>query len=184
MKIFIETERLILRELLSTDAEAYFEMDSNPEVHKYLGNHPIQLIEQAREVIENIQQQYNENNIGRWAVIEKSSGKFIGWSGLKLVKENWNNHTHYHDIGYRFMPNYWGKGYATESAMAAIEFGFKNLNLLEIIGTAHVENKASRRALEKCGLTFIENYFWKDIKCDWLSITKEEWKRKIVERPS
>lgn len=49
------------------------------------------------------------------------------------------------------------------------------MNLTEIIGIANEENKASRRALEKCELKFIEQFMWKDIKCDWLKITKEEW---------
>jgi len=180
MKIYAETPRLILRELVPSDAEAFYEMDSNIEVHKYLGNNPIKTIDQASEAIFNVRQQYIENKIGRWAAIEKSTGDFIGWSGLKLVKENWNNHLNFYDVGYRLNPKYWGKGYATESAMAAIEFGFTKLDLVEIIGTANIENKASRRALEKCGLTFIENFYWKDIKCDWLRITIEEWRIKII----
>lgn len=177
MKLTIETQRLVLRELLPTDAQSFFEMDSNVEVHKYLGNNPMQSLEQAHEAIAQVRQQYLENNIGRWAAIEKSSGAFIGWSGLKLVKENWNNHMNFYDIGYRFSPHYWGKGYASESAMAALEYGFSTMQLKEIIGTANVENKASRRVLEKCGLTFKEQFFWKDIQCDWLKITKEDWKK-------
>jgi [ribosomal protein S5]-alanine N-acetyltransferase len=175
MKIFAETERLILRELLTTDVEAFFEMDSNAEVHKYLGNNPIQTLDQAFEQIANVQQQYIDNKIGRWAVIEKSSGEFIGWCGLKLVKENWNNHINFYDIGYRLNPKYWQKGYATESAMAALAYGFNNLKISEIIGTANVENKASRNTLEKCGLKFIEKFYWNTIYCDWLRITNEEW---------
>lgn len=175
MQAIIETERLILRELQQSDAEAYFKMDADAAVHTYLGNHPMQTIEQAIQAIAYVQQQYKDHNIGRWAVIEKASGEFIGWSGLKLVRETWNNHTDYYDIGYRLMPEYWGKGYATESAKAALAYGFNELNLVEIIGCANIENKASRRALEKCGLTFVEHFYWKDIKCDWLKITREEW---------
>jgi RimJ/RimL family protein N-acetyltransferase len=171
----IETERLILREFRETDLEDFFEMDSNPEVHKYLGNNPVKTVEQTREVIVNIRKQYIENGIGRWAAIEKSSGNFIGWSGLKFIREYENNHINFYDVGYRLSPEYWGKGYATESAKAAIEYGFTKINMNEIIGSANIENKASRRALEKCGLKFIEHFMWKDIKCDWLKITKEEW---------
>ncbi len=176
MKFHIETERLILREFRETDVEDFFEMDSNPEVHKYLGNNPVKTIEQAREVIATIRQQYLDNGIGRWVTIEKSSGRFIGWSGLKFIREEENNHINFYDVGYRLHPKYWGKGYATESCKAALEFGFGTMNLNEIIGIANEENKASRRALEKCGLKFVEQFIWKDIKCDWLKITKEEWK--------
>src|SRR5918993_1172509 len=99
--MIIETERLILREFLPSDDEGMFELDSNPEVHKYLGENPSHTIEQAREMIANIRQQYAENGIGRWAAIEKETGNFIGWSGLKFIREYENNRIHYYDVGYR-----------------------------------------------------------------------------------
>lgn len=175
MEIILETERLLLRNILLNDDLAMFELDSNASVHKYLGDDPIQTLEQSRKIIASILQQYIDNRIGRWAVIEKSSDSFIGWSGLKLIREYKNNHINYYDVGYRLIPKYWGKGYATESAKAAIEYGFTTMNLLEIIGTVHQENKASRRALEKCGLKFIEEFMWENLPCDWLKITKEEF---------
>ncbi len=178
MKFHIETERLILRELQQSDADAFFEMDSSVEVHKYLGNNPIKTIEHIYDVIANIHQQYLDNGIGRWATIEKSSGTFIGWSGLKFRRDEENNHINFYDVGYRLHPNYWSKGYATESCKAALEYGFKTLNSNKIIGTTNEENKASRRVLEKCGLKFVEKFMWKEIKCDWLEITKEEWQSK------
>lgn len=178
MKI-IETERLFLRELQLSDAERMFELDSNPQVHQYLGNKPIHNIEQSEEIITNIRQQYIDNGVGRWATIEKSTGEFIGWSGLKYITDYWNNNTNFHDVGYRFIPKYWGKGYATESAKAALEYAFNTMKLNKVIGTCHEENKASRKVLEKCGLQFIEKFIYKDeIPCDWLKITKEEWERK------
>lgn len=109
MKFHIETERLILRELRPSDEESWFEMDSNDEVHRYLGNKPVTSIEQIRAASQSIRQQYEENGIGRWAVIEKSSGNFIGWSGLKLIKEYENKHINFYDVGYRLHPKYWGK---------------------------------------------------------------------------
>lgn len=171
----IETKRLILREFLPSDEVGMFELDSNPAVHKYLGNNPIATIEQAREIIEKIRVQYIKNGIGRWATIETTSGQFIGWSGLKFISDVENNQTNFHDVGYRFMPQYWGKGYATESAKAALEYAFNTMKLKEVIGTCHEENKASRKVLEKCGLKFVEKFLWKNITCDWLKITKEEW---------
>lgn len=173
----VETERLILRELLPTDAEGMFELDSDKEVHKYLGNNPTQTIEQASDVIALVRKQYEENGIGRWAVIEKASGNFVGWSGLKYIREYENNQINFYDVGYRLIPKYWGKGYATESARAAIAYGFKRFQMNEIIGSANVANVRSRRALEKCGLKYVEQFMWKDILCDWLKITREEWEQ-------
>jgi len=171
----IITERLILRKFQPEDAEAMFELDSNPAVHTYLGNNPMQTMDQARDIIKSLLSQYEEHGIGRWAAIEKSSGKFIGWSGLKFMTDPINNRSHYYDVGYRFIPQFWGKGYATESAKAALEYGFTKMNMQEIVGTVSIENHASRRALEKCGLTFVEKFMWRDIPCDWLKITRTEW---------
>ncbi len=177
MKIFIETERLILRELLSTDDERMFELDSDPEVHTFLGNKPVKSIEESRAIIQSVQQQYIDNGIGRWAVVEKSSGSFVGWTGLKLIKELTNNHIDFYDVGYRLIKKYWGKGYATESAKASVQYGFEQMQLNEIFGITHVENIKSKRALEKCGLKFIETFEHNGIPCNWFRITKEEWER-------
>ncbi len=79
MNIHIETERLIIRPLAPADDEAMFDMDSDPEVHKYLGNNPILSIEAEREVIAYVMRQYEDRGIGRWAVEEKATGHFVGW---------------------------------------------------------------------------------------------------------
>ena len=73
------------------------------------------------------------------------------------------------------MQKYWGNGFATETAKAAIKYGFKTLGANEIFGSVHVENTQSRKVLEKCGLIFTEKFYWKDLPCDWLKITKEDW---------
>ena len=171
----IETERLILRELLPADDEGMFELDSDPEVHLYLGNQPVKSIEEARAIIQSVRQQYIDNGIGRWAVIEKSSGNFVGWTGLKLIRELTNNHIDFYDVGYRLIKKYWGKGYATESAKVSLKYGFEQLKLNEIFGITHVDNMKSRKALEKCGLTYIETFERNGIPCNWFRITKEEW---------
>ena len=78
MQFHVETERLILRELKQVDLEGMFELDSNPEVHKYLGNKPVKTIEESQKRIESIRNQYQKHGIGRFGVIEKSSGDFMG----------------------------------------------------------------------------------------------------------
>jgi len=77
-KIFIETERLLLREIIPEDAKAFFEMDRNHEVVKYVGIKPLTEIGQSIEMIKSIRKQYEENGIGRWAVIRKDTGQFAG----------------------------------------------------------------------------------------------------------
>jgi RimJ/RimL family protein N-acetyltransferase len=175
MEIWIETERLILRELLPTDEEAWFEMDSDPRVHQFLGNKPVTDIEQIRMAYQSIRQQYLDNGIGRWAVVEKESGKFIGWTGLKFHDEIENNHINFVDIGYRLHPAYWGKGYATESVKAAIQYGFNHLKLDEIISMVHHENRASKNVMAKCGFSFVEAFLSENELYHWFKLTREEW---------
>lgn len=174
----VVTPRLILRRFRQQDAEALFAMDSLPEVHRYLGNTPMRSLEQAHETIAMIMDQYEKNGIGRWAVIEKSSGDLAGWSGLKRITEPYSNgRVGFYDVGYRFAPRFWGLGYATESARAALGYGFTVMGLDEIIGTAHAMNTRSRRVLEKCGLSFVEQFYWRNILCDWLSVSRETWRQ-------
>lgn len=161
MTIFAETERLILREVLDSDLEGFFELDSDPDVHKYLGNRPITTRDEAKKAIDLIRRQYSERGVGRWAVVHKDSGEFMGWSGLKLnTKEESYHPKHYnfHDIGYRLIKRYWGQGYATESGKAAIDYGFDTMNLDAVYAITEMGNEASHRALEKIGLDLIEHY--------------------------
>ncbi|CAD7798277.1 Spermidine N(1)-acetyltransferase [Chryseobacterium aquaeductus] len=174
-KIFIETERLVLREIIPEDAEAFFAMDSNPEVVKYVGIQPLTDISQSIETIENIRKQYEENGIGRWAVIRKEDGKLVGWSGLKLIKEI-NNHQNIHDLGYRFTPEYWGKGYATETSIAVLNYAINSINLNEIYAYADVENAASNHILRKLGFQEKETFFDEGDQCFWYELKKENFK--------
>jgi RimJ/RimL family protein N-acetyltransferase len=175
MNIYAETERLILRPLEATDDHGMFELDSDPEVHRYLGNNPVQDIEQIRQVIQMVRRQYEDNGIGRWAVVEKSSGHFIGWSGLKLVKEVTNGHVNFYDLGYRLIRKYWGHGYATESARAAVIYGFNTLKLEDLYGMADVNNRASRAVLEKCGLRWVNSYEDEGDQMDWFHMNREDF---------
>lgn len=178
MKFYLETERLILRELLESDLEGMFELDSDPMVHKYLGNKPISTKQEAAEAINFIQLQYKERGIGRFAAVEKSTGNFIGWSGLKLnkgPKEELNGIQDFIDIGYRFIPKYWGKGYATESSIASLHYGFNTLNYSLICGAAELENKASNKILQKIGLNFKNDFYYQEIRCKWYELSKNDY---------
>jgi len=179
MKFYIETDRLILRDFLESDVEGMYELDSNPEVHRYLGNNPIKEINQIPPIIQFVRQQYEENGIGRWAVIEKKTNAFIGWSGLKLVKETRNQQSNYYDVGYRLIQKYWGKGYATESTLASLSYGFGESNLETICAAAQAENIASNKVLQKCGLKLINPYLENEVLENWYQITKSQWLDRI-----
>lgn len=180
MDIYIETERLILRPVLDTDLEGMFEMDSDADVHKYLGNRPIKTKEEAQKAIDYIKKQYTERGIGRWAVINKTTKEFMGWSGLKLNTKEESYHPIHHDfydVGYRFIKRFWGKGYATESGKAAIEYAFNTMKLKTINAITEMGNEASHNALLKIGLDCIEEYVFeaenKKFDLRWYKIDKK-----------
>lgn len=168
MIFHIETPRLILRDLLTQDAEDMFKMDSNPLVHQYLGNKPITTITEAHENIAFIRKQYIDFGIGRWAVIEKETGLFAGWAGLKWIAEEMNNHQNFYDLGYRLLPQFWGKGIATEAAKASFDYAFNELKVNTLYAITHVENLTSRHILEKIGFNFVETFKFQDFDCNWL----------------
>lgn len=167
MKIFLETERLILREITDNDKEGMFEMDSDPEVHKFLGNRPVKSIEESLASIQYIRQQYQERGIGRWALIIKDGNQFAGWCGLKYVTEPHERLINYYDLGYRLMRKHWGKGYATEGALASMDYAEKNLKLKEIFAYADINNTASNKILLKCGLKFKEECIHDGMQLNW-----------------
>ena len=178
MTFHIETERLILRDLRLTDVELMFELDSNPLVHEHLGGKPFTDINQSLENVESILSQYKAHGIGRWAVIEKTSGNFIGWSGLRLNTEYaMNDYVNYMDIGFRLIPKYWGKGYATESSLAALDYAFNTMNLKLINGITEFKNEASHAVLIKIGLKHTKDFIFEkeQMKLRWYELKKENY---------
>ncbi|HET9135426.1 MAG TPA: GNAT family N-acetyltransferase, partial [Candidatus Kapabacteria bacterium] len=160
---------------LLSDAEAVFEMESDPEVMRYMHSGVTRTLEDAQETISNIRRRYSEDGIGRWVVIEKNSGDFIGISGLRIVDELRNGHENYHSLGYRFIKRYWGNGYATEAAKAALQHGFETMELSDIYAVAMPENIASRAVLEKCGLRFVNEFDYHGRQETWYEISKADW---------
>ena len=151
MSIILETPRLYLRKFTEADVPLIKELNSQPEVVKYLHEPLLETEEQAKNILINhILPQY-KLNLGRWATFVKETDTFIGWCGLKYRPEL--NET---DLGYRFSSQHWGKGYATESAQHVLNYGLKTLKLKEITGRAHVENLASLKVLEKIGMQYIK----------------------------
>lgn len=173
MTIILETERLILREIELSDAQGMFELDSDYDVHKYLGEPVVNSIEESIEKIKNIQNQYLVNGVGRLAVIEKSSNTFLGWAGLKLEAPRPHHPEQYYDIGYRLIKKFWGKGFATEASKAALDYGFKQLKISDIYADVDANNTASKKVLEKMGLKYIKSFDDEGFLVDWYHINYE-----------
>lgn len=177
MNTVIETERLILRKLLPSDDEGMFLLDSNPNVHRFLGNNPVSTIAESRNMIENIRNQYVQNGTGRLAVILKESNEFIGWCGIKFITEPDNNHINFYEIGYRLREEFWGKGYAYEAAKACLDYGFHQMNITIMHASANIENSGSRKILEKMGMQQKNQFEWNGIPCVWYELNKTDYLR-------
>lgn len=165
--IRLETERFYLRDFTKDDLDDIFELDSDPKVHRYLGNNPVQSKAQIHQIIDDVLKQYELNGIGRWAIIDKSSGEHLGWSGLKIEAIKTNGFVNYPDLGYRLKSKHWGKGIATETAIACAKYAFDELNWEMLYGAADVANIASNIVLQKAGLKFVNEFKYDGELCNW-----------------
>ena len=157
MKVILETDRLLLREYVEDDAEAFFKLNSDPEVLRFVPDKALLNVEQARQIlIDHPIADYRKYGFGRGACILKSTGEQIGFAGLKYLEELGEV-----DVAFRLMRSHWGLGLATEAALASVRFGFADLDLKRIIGLVMPENIASVRVLEKTGLRYADSVsFW------------------------
>jgi ribosomal-protein-alanine N-acetyltransferase len=139
------------------DAEAFFKLNSNPEVLRFVPDKALLDVEQARQIlIDHPIVDYRKYGFGRGACILKSTGEQIGFAGLKHLEELGEV-----DVAYRLMPIHWGQGLATEAALSSVRYGLADLGLKRIIGLVMPENIASVRVLEKTGLRYAETVmFW------------------------
>jgi len=149
MQTLIETERLLLRNITLDDKEELLKLYSDPTVQKYTGEPVVESIEEIESAIRTRIKDYAKYGYGRWATILKNGMQFIGWAGLAYLPEFDEI-----DLGYRFLPEYWGTGIATEASQAILNYGFDKLELKKIVAIALKENKASIRVMEKVGMEF------------------------------
>lgn len=138
-----DTARLQHRAFTVDDAEAVFALNSNPDVMRFTGEPMLPSLDAARQSIEN-HRDFDDVGYGRWACVLKETQAVIGFCGLKYLSD-----LDEVDIGYRLLPQYWGRGLATEACVASLGFGFNTLRLDQIIGLVIPENTASIRVLEK-----------------------------------
>ncbi|WP_313374625.1 GNAT family N-acetyltransferase [Chishuiella sp.] len=170
----LETDRLIIRPITIDDLQAYYEMDSQPEVHTFLRAAPLQSLDETKDVINALLEQYEKFGVARVAVIEKETNQFIGWTGFKFIeeKEAIDNKFDYLDFGYRFRKEAWGKGYATEAAKACMDYYKNNMTHFKLNAITHVDNSASRHVLEKIGFEVTHSFplvNW-GIECYWYEL--------------
>jgi ribosomal-protein-alanine N-acetyltransferase len=114
---------------------------------------------------------WTQHGFGPWAAIEKASGRWVGRIGLNLLEE-WPGPDRW-EVGYELAPEFWGRGLATEGARRAIRFGWEETPLERIISVTVPEHAASRRVMEKCGLTMQDEVVWQGTNVVWYAIDRD-----------
>lgn len=157
MRVYLETERLVLRRFTEADVDNVCELDSDPEVMRFLtGGIPTPRATIECEVLPRFLSYYQrDDGYGFWAAIEKSSDDFLGWFGLHPREEGSPGEV---ELGYRLRRSAWGKGYATEGARALIGKGFAELGAQRVVATTYQDNLASQRVMEKAGLRLVRRF--------------------------
>ena len=179
--IILETPRLILRQFTEGDVDNLFNLNSDPGVMRYLGRPP------SREVLRDeiipfhlgVYQRFDR--LGTWAAESASTGEFLGWFHFRAEDGDITNI----DLGYRLRRAAWGKGFATEGSAALINMGFTDLGVQRVFAHTMTANAASRRVLEKCGLTLVRTVPHRGPDADVIdgaergeveyALTKPEW---------
>lgn len=154
MTVILQTDRLRLRQFTEDDAANLFELNSDPDVMRYLsGGRPTSFEVLRDEIIPFHLAVYERfDGLGTWAAESVSSGEFLGWFHFRAGPGDDITNA---DLGYRLHRSTWNKGYATEGSRALIRKGFTDLGVTRVFAHAMTANAASRRVLEKCGLVLV-----------------------------
>jgi [ribosomal protein S5]-alanine N-acetyltransferase len=168
--IVCETQRLILRKITQQDSDALFEILGDPEVMSFSVHGP-ETREGIQKFLDATIRRYERDGVAQWAVIEKASDKFVGECGISVQMIDEKREF---EIGYRFSRLYWGKGFATEAAIACRDYGFMNIMLKRLISIIEADNRRSIRVAEKIGMKLEKESFFHGIPVRIYNLEKYE----------
>ncbi|MDH6127697.1 GNAT family N-acetyltransferase [Kitasatospora sp. GP82] len=161
MMVHLETERLVLRRFTPGDTDLLVELDSDPEVMRWLtGGRATPREEVEGTVLPVYFSSYRRfPAFGHWAALERTSGEFLGWFEFRPPEPDRPREV---ELGYRLRRPAWGRGYATEGSRALIRRGFTELGVERVFAQTMTVNHRSRRVMEKSGLRYVRTFF-----ADW-----------------
>ncbi len=186
MHIILETGRLALRQFTEDDVDNLLDLNSDPEVMRYLtGGRPTPREVLRDEIIPFHLAVYRRlDRLGTWAAESSATGEFLGWFHFRPGPGTDLSNI---DLGYRLRRSAWNKGYATEGSRALIDMGFTELGAERVFGHTMTVNTASRRVMEKCGLALVRTtpYEGPDViegsehgEVEY-ALTKPEWEARV-----
>ncbi|MFJ1706119.1 GNAT family N-acetyltransferase [Kitasatospora sp. NPDC088346] len=157
MSAYLTTERLLLRRFTAADTDLLVELDSDPQVMRYLtGGVPTPREVVERELLPGYLDAYRRHpSFGHWAAVERGGGEFLGWFEFRPHPGGPPGEV---ELGYRLRRAAWGRGYATEGSLALVRHGFTALGVDRVFATTMAVNLGSRRVMEKAGLRFVRTF--------------------------
>jgi RimJ/RimL family protein N-acetyltransferase len=142
----LETERLILRPLGGDDLDDLAALQANAEVVRHLGGR-LRTRGEMAERLEKILDHWRRHGFGIFALLEKASGRFVGYCGVAYLHGLADA-----EVTYGLASPFWGHGLATEALKCCLQYAFEEVGLPRVVGVAVVENVASQRVMEKAGM--------------------------------
>lgn len=146
----LTTKRCNISLLNDGDYQDLLAMRTDPRVMRFVGDGDVQTSEQVRQHVELARSYYDDYGLGFFCVRRLSDDAFLGQAGLFHL--GFDVHESRHELAYRFACRHWGQGYATECAVALIDWGFGQFDWLEIIAMVDANNVASQRVMQKAGM--------------------------------
>lgn len=147
----LHTPQLILRPLETSDAPSLHRIYPMEGVLSYFPSTVPPPLEKVERWIAGQEKHWQEHGYGNWGIVPHGATEIIGWAGLQFLPELDET-----EVGFLLSPEHWGRGYATEAALAALRFGFERTRLNHIIALVHPENRASQRVIQKYGMDYLE----------------------------
>jgi len=143
-----------MRQWTEADLKPFAELNSDPIVMKYYPSMPT--FDETAHWIEAVSQRMEERGFGLWVLEEKTSGEFVGYTGLSIPRFE-SHFTPTVEVGWRLVSEHWGKGYATEAGRRSLQFGFEDAGLTEIVSFTVPANEPSRAVMRRLGMTHDPN---------------------------
>jgi ribosomal-protein-alanine N-acetyltransferase len=152
----IHTPRLTLVPLQPAHAEVLHRIYQTDGVLRYFPTTTPPPLERVERFIASQHEHWKKYSCGNWDILPDGEAEIIGWAGLQFLPELDET-----EVGYLLDQPFWGKGFATEAARASIQFGFERCAMEHVIALVHPDNGASRRVIEKCGMSYEETiHIW------------------------
>jgi RimJ/RimL family protein N-acetyltransferase len=142
----IETERLTLRPFREDDVSPFFELSQDPDVMRYVGDRRVPTLQESWRAIAGWLGHWALRGYGQWAIEERSSGRLIGRAGI-INPVDWPGP----EVGYVLGRAWWGRGYATEAARAAMDWGFEQIGFADLLSLIDPANLASIAVATRLG---------------------------------